>query len=211
MVACRHTGTDFKRIVLPHPDTRFMHMYSHVLLQLLLCCVCVCVYVCVCVKRDGVRGEEVREWKERGRERGVGEEGRDGMLLYAYGMLIETVMCCTCLYTEKPAKSCTHEHPPKLSPQVMGHPSILLSLSLGPFMASPVVVILSCSCGHMYAHLLCELACWFVARYTILCYSPGSGFQSVCFAVLMVSGLEGGCSCVMMNVSLEDWTFDSLQ
>lgn len=55
-----------------------------------------------------MEGEE----KERGRGRkgeGGGREGgreRDGTRMYACGMLIEAVICCTCLYIlKKPSKA----------------------------------------------------------------------------------------------------------
>ena len=48
----------------------------------------------------------LKRWREREREREEGEsdERRDGTCMYACGMLIEAVICCTCLYTEKAFK-----------------------------------------------------------------------------------------------------------
>ena len=60
---------------------------------------------------DGEEREKGEREGGRGRER---DERRNGTCMYACGMLLEAVICCTCLYTEKnlqrpPSCYCTHD------------------------------------------------------------------------------------------------------
>ena len=61
------------------------------------------VVLSMCAKEmEGEENERARE----GERKGERERDRDGTCtcMYACGMLIEAVICCTCLYTEKTFK-----------------------------------------------------------------------------------------------------------